>query len=383
MPAAFCALGAGGARGGVLPPDAAHAPETRRHEGIPSIAASPRNGRMWCTWYGGPTAGEDSNNYVILSTSADGGCTWKEVLVSDPDGEGPVRAFDPEVWIAPDGRLRWTWTERAAPLAAQAKDANAGCRASPKDDRLMMLELNAENAPEAVGAPRQIGRGVMMCKPTVLKDGTWMFPVSHWYEAPSACVYVSTDGGRTFAERGGVTLPKKKRCFDEHQIVELEDGKLRCYIRTSKGPDGIWEAESGDKGRTWGTARPAPIRHTSSRFFVRRLESGNLLLVKNGLHGKDEGRRNLTAYLSFDDGKTWPCSLALDEGRGGVSYPDGQQLSDGRIVVVYDRDRTGAREILMAVFREDDVRYGRRDSADMRMRQPVHRGDGGKVIDDR
>ena len=271
--------------------------------------------------------------------------------------------------------MRWTWTERAAPLAAQAKDAYAGCKASPRDDKLMMVELDAENAPAAAGAPRQIGRGVMMCKPLVLKDGTWLFPVSRWYEAPSACVYASTDGGRTFAARGGVTLPKEKRTFDEHQVVELKDGRLRCYMRTTKGPDGIWEAESGDQGRTWGAPHPAPIRHTSARFFVSRLASGNLLLVKNGQYGKDEGRRNLTAYLSLDDGKTWPHSLPLDEGRDGVSYPDGQQLPDGRIVVVYDRDRTGAREILLAAFREDDVRYGRRVSADMRLLQPVHRGD--------
>ncbi len=360
----------------VAPPGAAHAPATRRHEGIPSIAVSEKNGRMWCTWYGGPTAGEDSNNYVMLATSADGGATWKEVLVADPDGAGPVRAFDPEVWVAPDGRLRWTWTERLAPLAAKSTNAYAGALASPKDDKLMMVELDADAEPSANRLQaRQIARGVMMCKPTVLKDGTWLFPVSHWFEAPSACVYASTDGGRTFTERGGVTLPKEKRCFDEHQIVELKDGTLRCYMRTPKGPDGIWQAESKDQGRTWGEPRPAPIRHTSSRFFVCRLQSGNLLLVKNGQYGSDEGRRNMTAYLSFDDGKTWSRSLTIDAERNNVAYPDGQQLPDGRIVVAYDHDRTGAREILFATFREDDVRYGRHVSADMRLLQPIRRGE--------
>ena len=349
-------------------PDAAHAHATRTHEGIPSIAVSAKNGRMWCTWYASPTGGEDSNNYVILATSADDGRTWKEVLVADPDGVGPVRAFDPEVWIAPDGRLRWTWSERVAPLAATLKDKYAGAGASPKNDRLMMVELDAEHEPRAnaLPKPRQIARGVMMCKPTVLMDGTWLLPVSHWYEAPSACVVASTDGGKTFTERGGVTLPKDMRLFDEHMVVERRDGSLRCYIRTSKGPTGLWEADSTDQGRTWSAPRPSALQHTSSRAFVRRLASGNLLLVKNGRQGKDEGRRFMTAYLSEDDGRTWPYEFNFDGDRPS-SYPDGQQLPDGRIVVTYDNDRTGRREVLFSIFREEDVKAGKAVSPDARL----------------
>jgi hypothetical protein len=55
----------------VAEPDAAHAATTRRHTGIPSIAVA-RNGRLWVTFYGSPTGGEDSNNYCTLATSADG-----------------------------------------------------------------------------------------------------------------------------------------------------------------------------------------------------------------------------------------------------------------------------------------------------------------------
>ena len=60
-----------------------------------------RGGRLWATWYAGETPGEDQNNYVVLTTSGDGGETWQEVLVVDPDGPGPVRAFDPEIWMVP------------------------------------------------------------------------------------------------------------------------------------------------------------------------------------------------------------------------------------------------------------------------------------------
>ncbi len=51
-----------------------------------SLSVSP-GGRLWATWYAGPTPGEDENNYVVITTSADTGKTWTEVLVIDPDGQ--------------------------------------------------------------------------------------------------------------------------------------------------------------------------------------------------------------------------------------------------------------------------------------------------------
>ena len=81
-----------------------HGPETRGFQGIPSLAVAP-NGRIWATWYAGKTPCEDHNNYVVIATSGDRGKTWTERLVIDPDGDGPVRAFDPELWIDPSGRL--------------------------------------------------------------------------------------------------------------------------------------------------------------------------------------------------------------------------------------------------------------------------------------
>ena len=367
-------------------PDDWHSPARRTHEGIPSLAVSEVNGRMWATWYASPTGSEDSNNYLVLTTSADEGATWREVVIYEPDFQGPVRAFDPELWIAPDGRLRWTWTERVVPLASESKDnPYAGCAANPANDRLMMVELDAENEPDlaALSAPgnlRQIARGVMMCKPIVAKDGAWLLPVAHWYEGPSACVYASTDGGRTFVERGGVTLPVEWRGYDEHNLVELRDGTLRAYIRVKKGPEGLWESESSDGGFTWSEPHPSVQPHVDSRAFVRRLSSGNLLMVKNGLPGERlRERRDMTAYLSEDDGKTWPFALPLDTGRKSVSYPDGQQLADGRIVVAYDFDRMGSRQVLFAVFREEDVRAGFFKMPGSRARQTIYCGNPAKT----
>jgi hypothetical protein len=60
----------------------------------------------------------------------------------------------------------------------------------------------------------------------------------------------------------------------------------------------------------------------------------------------------------------------MDE-RSGVSYPDGQQSQDGTIHIIYDYSRTGAREILMATFTEDDVIAGNPSSSSVSLRMLV------------
>ena len=349
-----------------------HRPETRAHVGVPSIAVSPANGRMWATWYAGKSRGEDMYSYVTLATSSDGGRHWKEVLIADPDGDGPKRAFDPELWISPDGKLRWSWSERLCdPTKGDATKDYGLDEGDPKTDVVKMVTLSAEDEPQGIASAVDVGRGVMLGKPIVLKGGEWLLPLAHWNESPSACLYVSADNGRTFGYRGGATIPEEARLYDEHQLVECENGDVVAFIRTNWGKRfHPLMTVSKDGGRTWDAAKPATYRNTSARVFVRRLKSGCWLLVKNGPVDKDVGRKELTAFLSGDEGRTWRGGLMLDS-REAVSYPDGQQQSDGSVVVVYDRDRLGDKEILFAVFAEEDVLAGKDVSGKMRLRNVI------------
>jgi len=163
-------------------------------------------------------------------------------------------------------------------------------------------------------------------------------------------VYVTRDQGETFELLGRADVPE--RVFDEHMIVERRDGSLRMLVRTLHG---IGESVSTDRGRTWSPGRDSGLGGPCSRFFIRRLQSGRLLLIN---HYEFTGRNNLTALLSDDDGATWPHHLLLDA-RAEVSYPDGIQAPDGTIHIIYDRERHGAREILLASFTEDDVLAGK------------------------
>jgi len=315
-----------------------HSVESRKFSGISSLAVSP-GGRMWCIWYAGPTPGEDLNNYVVLSTSGDNGKTWNEVLIVDPDGEGPVRAFDPEVWIDPNGELRVFWAQ------------------TTKDDNKILgvwslKTSDPENEDPEWTEPRRLTDGVMMCKPIVLSSGEWVLPASTWrHNDYSAKAIVSTDGGETWQERGAVNVPVDYRNFDEHIILEKNNGDLWMLVRTKYG---VGKSISYDKGKNWTPLIPSGIQHPAARFFIRRLNSGNLLLVKHGPIDMRIGRSHLMAFISTDDGYTWSSGLLIDE-RPGVSYPDGQQTSDGTIYITYDYKRSKEQQVYLTNFKEEDV----------------------------
>lgn len=344
------------------PPRAEHAVTNRAFQGIPSLTVAPR-GRLWAVWYAGVTPGEDRNNYVVLTTSGDGGATWTEILTVDPDGAGPVRAFDPELWVSPDKRLFLFWAQ----METGRRDAQLG---------VWYMETRKPDAAQpAWSKPRRVGDGVMMCKPLTLSSGEWVLPVSKWREHDNSAQFVvSTDKGKTWSPRGGCNVPVAARQYDEHMFVERRDRSIWLLVRTKYG---IGESVSTDRGRSWPELKPSLIPHTASRFFISRLKSGNLLLVKHGPIDKAIGRSHLTAYVSQDDGRTWIGGLLLDE-RSGVSYPDGQQSKDGLIRIIYDYSRTGDRNILMAVFREQDVVAGKTPSGAVRLRQLVSKASGGR-----
>ncbi|HTN68569.1 MAG TPA: sialidase family protein, partial [Dysgonamonadaceae bacterium] len=257
--------------------------ENRKFTGISSLAVSPK-GRMWAVWYSGSTPDEDLNNYIVVSTSEDKGKSWEEVLVIDPEFE-LVRAFDPEVWIDPEGHLWIFWS--------QSLDHEMNNHSNGQNTGVWTMTIkNAEESNPTWPAPKRITDGIMMCKPIVLSSGEWVLPVSTWRIKDGAKMVVSTDNGQSWQIRGAVNVPQSVWSSDEHMIVERKDETLWMLVRTQYG---IGESISKDKGYSWSSLVPSKIQHTTSRFFIYRLNSGNLLLVKHGPIDMRIGRSHLMA----------------------------------------------------------------------------------------
>jgi predicted neuraminidase len=337
-------------------PGSAYEFRNRNWQGIPGLERTPQ-GRLWVTWYSGGT-GEGADNYVLLITSDDDAQSWSEPrLVIDLPGR--VRAYDPCLWLDPLGRLWLFWAQ-----SYEFFDGRAGVWAIRCDD--------PDAAEPRWSEPKRIANGVMMNKPTVSSNGAWLAPTAVWdfveVQRPEldgerfSNVSRSLDQGETWEVIGGADVPHRQ--FDEHMIVERRDGSLWMLVRTA---DGIGESFSTDGGYTWTPGRDSGLGGPASRFFIRRLQSGRLLLVN---HHNFTKRNNLTAMLSDDDGATWYGHLLLDE-RDKVAYPDGVETEDGQIYIVYDHDRYGDKEIMLAVFTEEDVAQGKISVPGSRLKQRI------------
>ena len=113
-----------------------------------------------------------------------------------------------------------------------------------------------------------------------------------------------------------------------------------------------------------------------TKIILGRLASGRVLMVGKDVpkSGKEKlpWRSKMTAFLSDDDGKTFPHKLLLDE-RADVSYPSFTQAEDGYIYIAYDRGRgnKGQHEILMAKISEDDIIAGKTVSPNSRLKAEI------------
>ena len=324
--------------------DDIYADSSRKFQGIPGIERT-EAGSIYTVFYTG-TETEGNGNFLLLHRSRDGVDFSETIMAVVPPAEN-TRCYDPCLWISPDKKLRLFWAQSCGWY-----DGRCGVWCS-------ICENPDADVPR-FSAPERIANGIMMNKPTVLSSGEWLLPCAVWKVADSELnylpaerfsnVYRSTDSGRTYTLYGHSDYPD--RHFDEHMIYERRDGSLVMLIRAKNG---IGEAISYDRGKSFTGEHDSGLGGPNSRFFIRRLKSGRLLLVN---HVNFKGRSNLTALLSDDDGLHWKYSLLLDE-RGDVSYPDGVEGSDGFIYIIYDYNRSTDREILMAKLREEDIVAGR------------------------
>ena len=144
----------------------------------------------------------------------------------------------------------------------------------------------------------------------------------------------SDDGGQSWSYKPAVA----STVGDEAKIVELDNGSLMMNIR-NQTPDCRKIVISEDGGDSWGTPYyqyelidPAVngdfIRYTSV------LDGYNKSRLLFSIAAHPTTRKNLTLFLSYDEGATWPVSKVINPGLSGYSCLT--ILSDGTIGCFYE-----------------------------------------------
>lgn len=336
------------------PKDPKYDEKIRLFQGCPTIAIT-KKGRIFTAWYSGGTREPHIENYNLLVCSDDGVNWSKPILVIPSSKERLVHALDIQLWISPEGYLYVFWIQNNVSVEPEVRPQCGSYQPLAFVDGYMFDDFNhsqwlaiCENpdAEELVfSKPKCIGDGFMRCKPTVLPNGNIM--IFNYKQTVDRYAYsISNDNGQTFERYFGPN--KIDTWFDEGMAYVKKDGSVRLFVRTAKGE--IGEMTSLDNGITWDEPKLTGIPNPDTRFYISRTPSGRILLVNNE---DNKIRKNMTAYLSEDDGETWKYKLLIDE-REVTSYPD-VDFYDGKIHLVYDRGRCEEKEILYVKLTEEDI----------------------------
>ena len=188
-----------------------------------------------------------------------------------------------------------------------------------------------------------------------LRDGRILFAVSQ-HSFPDGkfdnkgvvTTYSSDDNGVTW--RRGKSVLKivspsgQQYAAQEPGVVELKDGRILLWIRTSAGCQ--FMSRSTDRGETWSVPQPSWLRSPVSPATIKRLPStGDLLVVWNNHEGRFDLKKNggwngkrtpLATAISHDDGETWEGMRVLeDDPAGHFCYIAVYPLDDGTVLLGY------------------------------------------------
>lgn len=191
-----------------------------------------------------------------------------------------------------------------------------------------------------------------------LRTGRLVVPVwlslgtgGHAHRPSVASTIFSDDQGRTW-KRGEIAVPNTDDVINPNEtvIVELADGRVLLNVRSESKANRRIIVESADGATGWSKPRfdealLEPICMGSiARVSTAGVQDKSRIVFVNpdnldradgkGGPGASRDRRNVSAKLSYDEGKTWPVNKAIDGGFG--AYSDLAMLPDGSILCVYE-----------------------------------------------
>ncbi|PST83866.1 sialidase [Pedobacter yulinensis] len=178
-----------------------------------------------------------------------------------------------------------------------------------------------------------------------LKDGTLVFPTQgrdHTGKAFSNITY-SKDGGKTWE----TSEPAVRESTTENMAVELSDGSIMLNMRSNanrgdtSANNGRAVAVTRDLGTTWTeheSSHRALIEPTCMASIIRHdyVDKGikkSILVFCNP--DSKTARNNISIKVSYDDGKTWPRKILLDQEKSR-GYSCLTSVSPGVVGVLYE-----------------------------------------------
>jgi len=298
-----------------------------------------RNGDLMAAWFGGTH--ERAPDVAIWSSRCVHG-VWSAPVELEREKDMP--SWNPVLFHTKDGKLWLYYKVGPSPAEWSAR------RTFSTDEGLTWSK------------PEQLPAGLLgpiRAKPLVLPDGTIVSGTSfEAYKTWAAWVERSTDGGKTWAKIGPITIssvvdeaetpapdpPGFTRSQKEQRstvgiiqpsIVPLGGTHLRIYARSRTLASKIAVADSMDDGVTWTQARFIDLPNNNSGIDAVRLKDGRIVLIFNDT---TRGRSPLNLAVSRD-GEHFHIFATLESAAGEYSYPALIQAANGDLLMTYTWNR--------------------------------------------
>lgn len=290
------------------------------------------------------TASDWADMDLLMRRSTDGGETWEAPLVIAARKNGQPTS-NPTPIVDDNGTVHLLY-QRDYARAYYTRSTDDGKTWADPVDITYAFEAFKSEYNWKVLAPGP-GHGIQL-KNGRLLAAVWMSDparlVPHRSHAPSSMATIySDDLGKTW-QRGAIVAnntPELKNP-NETMAVQLEDGRVMLNIRNvtdvrrravSYSSDGIsnWTKPVFDEELFEPICMASIIRVPASK---KGGKSSILFVNPDSRDIPKHPRRNLTAKLSYDEGRTWKINKVLDAGPAG--YSDLAVGQDGTIYCLYE-----------------------------------------------
>ena len=284
------------------------------------------------TEYCGTSRNDHATAHLVRRVSGDGGRTWSDAAEVAPRS-GAMNDMSASLLRLRDGRIALFYLRKNS-----GKDCMPVMRTSGDEGRTWSDETDC--------LPKERTGYYVLNNSRAERTGKGRILLPLWNAAGTiSCVY-SDDDGKSWRQ-SEVYKPKdadgKSFTCQEPGVIELKDGRIYLYARTDRGCQ--WQAFSRDGGETWEDFGPSPIDGPVSPATIKRLPSGELVLLWNDHEYLPEfpkinnwQRAPMTIAISRDEGKTWTNRRTVLSDLDGFSCYF-SMLADGDSLIIHSYDR--------------------------------------------
>ncbi len=281
--------------------------------------------------------GDHSAADLAMRISGDGGETWSEDKIIVPNKSGK-NVMSVSLLRLQNGKIAMFYLPKESLTdcrpVIRISDDEAKTWSEPVECITDQIGYYVMNNDRAV----QLSSGRLVLPVALHNQPDWEKP--DW--AGTVMCYLSDDKGKSWRRSKdtfkGQSPEGKRVTLQEPGVVELKDGSIMMFIRTSGGSQYICYSKDG--AETWSKPKPSSLASPISPATIKRIPwNGNLLCVWNdhsGLHPYPKGKRTpLCSTISSDGGKTWSKSKVIESDPDGWYCYMSMTFVEGRLVLSY------------------------------------------------